>query len=293
MTVEVSESEMKDLIDPTAELERVAQGFIFTEGPVWDQAKLCLYFSDIPANTMYRYSGAKGAEVYRKPSNFSNGLTIDHQGRLIACEHQTHRVTREGKDGVEVVVDSYQGKRLNSPNDVVVGRDGSLIFTDPPYGLMEGLGGPREPELSFRGVYRLAPDAKEPTLLVDDFATPNGLALTADESRLYVDDTERGHIRVFDVADGWALLGGDLFIELKGEGEGNPDGMKLDAVGNIYCTGPGGIWICSPNAVVLGHIRMPEVAANLCWGEENARTMYITASTSLYRLQCLTGGIKQ
>ena len=292
MTIEVIKPEMKDLIEPTAELEQLARGFLFAEGPFWDYEKRCLYFSDIPADTMYRYSEATGAEVYRKPSNYSNGLTIDHQGRLIACEHQTRRVSREGKDGVEVVADRYDGKRLNSPNDVVVARDGSLIFTDPPYGLMEGLGGPGEPELPFRGVYRLPPDAGEPILLADDFTTPNGLALTADENRLYVNDTERSHIRVFDVGDGWQLSGGGVFIELKGDGAGNPDGMKLDEKGNVYCTGPGGIWVCSPDAVILGRIRIPEMTANLNWGDDDARSLYIAASTGIYRLRCLTGGKK-
>jgi gluconolactonase len=290
MVLEVYESEAKNLVDSTAALERLADGFQFTEGPVWHGPDQCLFFSDIPANTMYRYSVANGIEVYRKPSHFSNGLTLDGAGRLLACEHQRRRVSRTGPDGVETVVDHYQGKRLNSPNDLIVARDGSILFTDPHYGLLDGLGGPGEQELAFRGVYRIAPGAQEPTLLIDDFAAPNGLALTADGRRLYVDDTIQGHIRAFDVRDDWTLAGGAVLVELRGEEPGAPDGMKLDAEGRLYCTGPGGIWLCSPNGVVLGRIRTPEVAANLAWGDADGCTLYITASTGLYRLRCRIGG---
>jgi gluconolactonase len=290
MVLEVYESEAKTLIDPTASLERIATGFQFTEGPVWHKGDQCLFFSDIPANTRYRYSAAGGVTVQRKPSYFSNGLTLDGQGRLLACEHQNRRVAREGAAGLETVVDRYQGKRLNSPNDLVVAADGSILFTDPHYGLLEGLGGPGEQELTFSGVYRIAPGAQEPTLLVDDFAAPNGLALTADERRLYVDDTTRGHIRAFDIGDGWMVSGGEVWVDLQSEEPGVPDGMKLDNTGNLYCTGSGGVWICSPAGVVLGRIRTPEVAANLNWGDADGRTLYITASTSVYRLRCLSQG---
>ena len=293
MTIEIFEHVAETLVDPTSELKKLADGFQFTEGPVWDYANQRLYFSDIPANTMYRYSENKGVEVYRKPSNFSNGLTIDRNGRIVACEHLTRQVTRESKDRTEVVVGHYNGKRLNSPNDVIVASDGSIIFTDPPFGLMKGLGGPAEQELPFNGVYRVAPGAKDPVLLVDDFEAPNGLALNPDESKLYIDDTVCGHIRVFDVGPDWKLSGGDVLVELKGDGMGRPDGMKIDSHGNIFCTGPGGIWICSPNATILGRIRMPEHTANLNWGDSDERSLYITASTSLYRLRCRTVGLRR
>ena len=290
MALEVFEPEFKALIDPDAELERLAEGFQFTEGPVWDHANGCLYFSDIPANAMYWYREGQGVRPYRQPSHYSNGLALDHPGRLIACEHQTRRVTRMGDTQIEVVVDRYQGKRLNSPNDVVVASDGSIFFTDPHYGLLEGLGGPAEQELTFRGVYRVPPRAHKAILLADDFETPNGLALSPDESKLYVDDTERGQVRVFDVGAGWALSGGDVLVEIKREGDEAPDGLKVDARGHIYCTGPGGVWVCAPNGNVLGRIRMPEATANLCWGEEDRGALYITASSGLYRLRCRTRG---
>jgi gluconolactonase len=287
--LELYDEAVKELVDPAAELETVAGGFRFIEGPVWDRQASCLFFSDIPANTRYRYSAAGGVQVDGQPSHFSNGLTLDHEGRLLACEHQMRRVSRQGPAGIETVVDRYQGKRLNSPNDLIVARDGSILFTDPHYGLLEGLGGPAEAELSFRGVYRIPPGASEPTLLVDDFAAPNGLALSPDERRLYVDDTIRGHIRVFDVQQDWTLTGGEVLAELGVDDTGVPDGMKVDRAGNLYCTGPGGIWLCAPSGTILGRIRTPEVAANVGWGDDG-NTLYIAASTTLYRLRCRIGG---
>ncbi|MEZ4682346.1 MAG: SMP-30/gluconolactonase/LRE family protein [Caldilineaceae bacterium] len=290
MVLEIYETAVKELVEPTATLEQIGSGFQFIEGPVWHVAEECLFFSDIPANTMYRYSVTNGIAVYRQPSHFSNGLTLDGSGHLLACEHQRRRVSRTTAQGVETVVDRYQGKRLNSPNDLIVTRDGSILFTDPHYGLLDGLGGPGEQELPFRGVYRIAPGANEPTLLVDDFTTPNGLALSADERRLYIDDTVEGHIRAFDVQADWTLTGGAVLTDMRGDAPGVPDGMKLNTDGTIFCTGPGGIWIIAPTGVVLGRISMPEVAANLAWGDADGSTLYITANTGLYRLRCRVGG---
>jgi gluconolactonase len=289
MRIEKFDAALDDLLSESAELEKLATGFRFTEGPIWNKAKKCLYFSDIPANTVYRYSHESGVQVYRQPSNFSNGLTLDSNGRLLACEHHTRRVTRSVEDGIEVVVDSYMGKRLNSPNDVVVASDGSIIFTDPHYGLLEGLGGPAEQEQSFKGVYRVAPNSNVATLLVSDFEAPNGLALSLDEKRLYVDDSIQSHIRVFDVNDDWTVSDGSVFAALERDGDGDPDGMKLDNQGNVFCTGPGGIWIYAPSGTKLGRIVMPEVAANVNWGDDS-HSLYIAASTSIYRLQLKTRG---
>jgi gluconolactonase len=291
--IEKYDAALENLIEANAELDLLASGFQFTEGPIWDTNQQCLYFSDIPANKIYRYSPETGTTEYRNPSNFSNGLTLDHDGCLIACEHHTRRVTRTTAQGIEVLADSYMGQRLNSPNDAIVARDGGILFTDPHYGLLEGQGGPATQELAFRGVYRLAPGSSELNLLVSDFEAPNGLALSLDEKRLYVDDSIRGHIRVFDVNDDWTLSGGTIFAELARDAAGDPDGMKLDDLGNIFCTGPGGIWIYSPDGVLLGRILMPEVTANVNWGDDDSRSLYITASTSLYRLRCKTGGIRQ
>lgn len=285
MSVEVFEEELRDLIDPDAELEQLAEGFEWTEGPVWDFTQDVLYFSDISGNAMYRWRPGQETETYRSPSYYANGLAFDHQNRLISCEHRTRRLTRESNGELEVLADSYQGKRLNAPNDAIVARDRSIIFTDPHYGLMEGYGGPAEQELEVRGVYRIPPGGGDPELLVDDFEGPNGLVLTPDERMLYIDDSERGHIRTFEVSSEWRLAGGDILVQLEGdEDEGVPDGLKLDLEGNLYCTGPGGIWVINARGAVLGRIRTPEVAANLAWGDDDSRTMYITASTGLYRI---------
>ncbi|HEX2619051.1 MAG TPA: SMP-30/gluconolactonase/LRE family protein [Phototrophicaceae bacterium] len=294
MTIQIYDQEALTLIDPNAELVKLATGFKFTEGPVWDFQNQQLIFSDIPANIMYSYSEAHGVSIYRQPSHFSNGLCMDSQGRLLACEHQTRCVTRTTPSGeIEVLATHYRGKRLNSPNDVIVTRDGSVIFTDPHYGLLEGLGGPAQQEQQHRGVYRLAPGATEPVLLIDDFEAPNGLALSPDESILYIDDTIRDHIRAFKVADNGLLSGGEVLLKLQGETgeEGAPDGMKITESGHVFCTGAGGIWICHPECRVLARIMMPEVTANLRWGDADRRTLYMTASTSIYKLRCLVSGL--
>ena len=292
MSIEIFDRAAEQLLDPNAEVCCLAKGFQFTEGPVWDRSNHCLIFSDIPADTMFTYTAADGVRVFRQPSHFSNGLTIDHEGRLLACEHRTRRVTRTDPQGtIEVLATHYQGKCLNSPNDIIVTHDGAIIFTDPHYGLEEGLGGPAEQEQPHRGVYRLIP-GQEPVLLTDLLDAPNGLALSPDESILYVDDSIHQHIRVFRVNSDWTLSGGDVLVELKPkEGqEGNPDGLKLDADGHIFCTGPNGIWVLNPDGAVLARINMPEVTANLNWGDDDAQTLYITASTGLYKLRMLTHG---
>jgi gluconolactonase len=294
MLIDVFDSTFKALVDPASELTKLAGGFMFTEGPVWDRIRECLYFSDIPANMMYRYTAAEGITAKRNPSNNCNGMTIDPQRRLLVCEHHTRRVTCEGaaKAGViEVIASQYQGKRLNSPNDIIVASDGGIIFTDPHYGLIDGLGGPALQELPFRGVYRLAPGETELTLLADDFTAPNGLALSRDEHTLYVDDTIGMHLRAFDVSADWTLKNGRVLFDFpRGVDEGVPDGLKLDEHGNIYCTGPFGVWVISPAGAALGCIHMPEVTANLNWGETDGHTLFLAASTSVYALRTLARG---
>jgi gluconolactonase len=272
-------------------LERVATGFGFTEGPVWRGEDLL--FSDIPNSRTVRYQpGYGGAEVttFRHPTGNANGLTLDHDGRVLACEHSGRRVSRidrSGKD--ETVVDSYEGKRLNSPNDVVVRSDGSIFFTDPPYGLPRRIEGK---ELPFNGVYRVDPSGKI-HLLVDDFELPNGLAFSPDERTLYVDDSARHHLRAFNVSSDGSLSNGRVLAELTpvtGE-KGVADGMKVDRDGNIYCTGAAGVWIFDRNGRFLGRIVTPEVPANLAWGDSDWKTLYITAQTSLYRIRMNVPGV--
>ncbi|HGJ64928.1 TPA: SMP-30/gluconolactonase/LRE family protein [bacterium] len=282
-----------DIVPKGAKLEKIATGFMFTEGPVWDEKNKCLYFSDIPANIMRKWSKDKGVEIIREPSGKSNGLTLDKQGRLIACEHANRRVSRTEKDGTVITIaDKYNGKKLNSPNDVVVKSDGSIYFTDPPYGLSAEFGNLGEQELSFQGVYRLSPDGKDLTLLVDDFNKPNGLAFSPDESILYIDDTDEVHIRAFDVKPDGTIANGRLFVDLRADAEGNVDGMKVDSEGNIFVTSPGGVSVIDPEGNKLGVIEMPEISANVAWGEDDWKTLFITASTSVYKIKLNIPGIK-
>ncbi|MBA7611195.1 Gluconolactonase [subsurface metagenome] len=287
--VEEFDSKMRHIVTKEAALEQIATGFGFTEGPLW-----CgdyLLFSDIPRSRIVRLCmRSEGPEVttFRSPSGNSNGLTLDRSGRLIACEHSTRRVTRTEIDGsVSVLAERYEGCRLNSPNDVVVRSDGSVYFTDPSFGLGTP---PKWKELSCNGVYRVAPDG-ELGLLVDDFELPNGLAFSPDEAVLYVNDTVKSHIRAFDVSQDGSINNGRLLIELKGEEVGRPDGMKVDQQGNIYCTGPGGIWITQPDGKYLGRVMMPEQPSNFGWGDADWRTLYITARPSVYRVRLLVPGI--
>ncbi len=288
--MELFNKAVRELVDPAREPEKVADGFVFTEGPAWNFSEQHLTFVDLAGNAMYRWDARRGVQTYRDPSGFANGLTYDREGRLLSCEHRARRITRETPDGLETLVDSYQAKKLNAPNDLVVADDGSIIFTDPHYGLMEGYGGPAEQELAFKGVYRFAPGANEPDLLVDDLDGPNGLALSPDEKTLLVADSEHNHIRKFAVSEDWKLAGGQILVEITSDGDGVTDGFKLDRHGNIFSTGPGGIWICSPEGDILGFLKMRDVAANLAWGGDDARTLFITASTEVYRLSCETTG---
>ena len=291
MSLEVLSKKVLDLIPADANVERLATGMQFTEGPVWHACGGFLVFSDIPADQMKRWSPIDGLTDYRVPSGKSNGLTYDRQGRLLACEHANRRVTRTEADGsISVIASHYQGKRLNSPNDLIVKSDGSIYFSDPPYGLGEAFSEPAEQEQPGNGVYRLSPDGKTLTVLVDDFDRPNGLCFSPDESLLYVDDTARMHIRVFQVQADGGIDKGRLFAEENGEG-GVPGGMKVDVRGNVYLTGPGGIWIFSPQGEHLGILKVPEGAANLAFTGPQWRTLIITATTSIYRVECKVPGI--
>ncbi len=284
--------EFRCIIPEDAHIEQLGTGCQFTEGPVWNAADGYLLFSDIPANQMKKWTPTEGITNFRVPSGKSNGLTFDKQNRLVTCEHANRRVSRTEADGTVVTIAShYEGKKLNSPNDVVVKSDGSIYFSDPPYGLTAEFGELGEQELDFCGVYRLSPDGETLTLLVDDFSRPNGLTFSPDESILYINDTERMHIRVFDVKEDGAIANGRLFAEESGEEEGAPDGMKVDSEGNVYVTGPGGIWVFNPAGAHLGTIATPERAANLAWGDSDWKTLYITATSSLYRIRLNIPGI--
>jgi gluconolactonase len=270
--------------------ETLADGFGFTEGPLWDARGARLLFSDIPGNRIMQWS-RMGTAVFRAPSQMSNGLTWDREGRLLACEHATSRVTRTEADGsVKVLAAAFEGKELNSPNDIVVKSDGAIYFTDPVYGRAEYYGVPRKPQLSVRGLYRLAPTGGQLSQLASDFGQPNGLCLSADERRLFVNDTERGHIRVFDVRPDGGVTGGGVWSKVEGEGPGAPDGMKFDSAGNLYCCGPGGIHVFAADAGKLGVIDVPGGAANFTWGDDDLRSLFITAGSRLCRLRVQVPG---
>lgn len=284
MTLEIRDPRFTGVVGRDVECEKVAGGFLFVEGPLWNAQERCLLFSDIPGNRIHRWSAGAGVSTFREPSHMANGLTLDRQGRLIACEHATSRVTRTEADGrVTVLASHFEGKELNSPNDVVVKSDGATYFSDPSYGRMAYYGVARESELEFRGVYRVDAYGRSLTLLERDFGQPNGLCFSADEALLFVNDTERQHIRVFDVALDGTLAGGRVWANVSGNGPGAPDGMKIDSQGNLYCTGPGGIHVFDSAATCLGVIHVPENAANLTWGDADLRSLFITATSSVYR----------
>ncbi len=294
MSVEIRDPAFRDVVGPSVEFERIASGCLFTEGPLWHAREGYLLFSDMPGDHLRKWRPNEGVTTFRKPCNQSNGLAWDRAGRLLVCEHATSRLTRTEQDGsITVLASHYQGKELNSPNDVVVRSDGSIYFSDPTYGRAEYYGRPREPELAFRGVYRVEPDSRRITLLADDFGQPNGLCFSADERWLFVNDTERQHIRVFDVAPDGTLSNSRVWAETVGEGAGAPDGMKIDSAGNLYCCGPGGIHVFDPAGKCLGVIRVPEYTANFCWGDADFRSLYITASTSIYRIRTALPGRPQ
>jgi gluconolactonase len=289
LKVEVHDRAARELLADDCLIEQVATGFGFTEGPVW--CGNYFLFSDIPMNRVIRLDFRReGPEVttFRTPSGNPNGSTLDNSHRLINCEHSGRRVTLTEIDGtVKVLAEHYDGGRLNSPNDVVVRSDGSIYFTDPPFGLRNGTENKEQP---CNGVYRIATDG-DITRLLDDFDACNGLAFSPDESILYINDTFRRHIRAFDVAADGSLSNGSIFIEMTGEEPGAPDGMKVDTMGNIYCTGPGGFWIISPEGKCLARVFPPEPPANMAWGDNDWQTLYITARTSVYRMRFLVPGI--
>jgi gluconolactonase len=294
MKVEIRDPRLMELFDREQEMDQLLTGFEFTEGPAWNPADRSLVFSDILGNSIYRWRQTSGLQTLRRNSHMANGNCFDLQGRLVTCEHATSRLTRTdlSVDGEpEILASHYQGKQLNSPNDVICKRDGILYFTDPNSGRSAGYGVPRLQELEFQGVYRLDPTDLIPSLLAEDFSKPNGLCFTQDEKLLFINDSDHNHIRVFSVREDGSLHDGKKWAELDSAGAGVADGMKIDQEGNLYCTGPGGIHIFDECANYLGIIHMPEHTTNLAWGSYDLSSLYITASTSIYQLRTRIPGI--
>lgn len=290
----VDDNGLSELIRPET-AERVCAGFDFTEGPVWVASDDCLLFSDIPQNRIHRWRpGWTEAEVYRAESGQANGLTLDHDGNLLACEHFNRRVSRAPYDGeVSDTIESFEGKRFNSPNDIVVDFVGALWFTDPNYGLttqrMGDFGAPQE--IPFQGVYRAAPDGSV-TCVARDFTQPNGLAFSPDQYLLYVNDSRDRIVRRYNVHPDGTLFDGELFVDMRDDPRpGVPDGMKADNDDRLRTTGAGGVWVVNPDGTRLGVLQLPEGPANLCFGGPDFTTLYLTARTSVYRVETLVHGV--
>jgi gluconolactonase len=303
-TIEKADAALDRIVPADAKIEKLAEGFSFTEGPIWFEAGYLL-FSDIPQNEIHKWTPDGKVTLFRKPSGYdlndappgafigSNGLTIDQQGRLIICEHGNHRVTRLEKDGaLTVLADKYEGKRLNSPNDVVQKSNGDFYFTDPPYGLPKLDEDPKK-ELDFNGVYRLSNGKLH--LLYKELLRPNGLAFSPDEKYMYLNNSEpeRKICMRFEVRPDGGLAKGEVFFDItRDQSLGVPDGMKIDKEGNVYSTGPSGVWIFTSEGKHLGTIKPPEVPANIHWGGADARTLFMTARTGLYRIKLNIVGIR-
>jgi gluconolactonase len=296
MAHEALEPAFRALIDEYAPVIQIGSGFEFTEGPIWHPVDHFLLFSDMPGDVRRRWDRRSGIREVMRPANKCNGMTYDRQLNLIICEHATSSLVRLSPDGRrEILASHYQGQELNSPNDVCVRSDGFVYFTDPWYGRMPVFGIERPRQLGFQGVYKVDParPGAEPVLLVerDLFGQTNGLCFSPDERLLYINDTEKTLIRVYDVNADGTLSNGRLFAEgiqdpMK---PGVPDGMKCDAQGNIWLTAPGGLWVFAPNGRHIGKVSIPEMAANLHWGGEDWRTLFVCATHSVYTVTTKVG----
>ena len=293
---EIRDPRFRDLLVSSAALDELYTGCRWAEGPVWFNDGSYLLFSDIPNERVLRWIEGAGTSVYRAPSNFINGNTRDREGRLVSCEHGGRRVIRTEIDGtITTLADRYQGKRLNSPNDVVVKSDGSVWFSDPSYGILSDYEGYKaDEEQPSRNVYRLDPVNGELTVVVDDFLQPNGLCFSPDERLLYVADSGASHkpdaprhIRVFDVTEGKRLTNGRVFAHID---KGIPDGMRTDVDGNLWSSAADGVHCFHPDGTLLGKILVPQAVANLTFGGPRKNRLFITASTSLYAIYTATRG---
>ena len=283
--LDVKDPSFAQLVPAGAAIEKIAGGLNFTEGPVWLDG--ALVFSDIPASELKRWTRREGLTTFRAPSDHANGNTLDRQGRLVTCEHGTRRVTRTERDGrVTALGDRFEGKRFNSPNDVVVKSDGSVWFTDPPYGLP--VGEPREMEKNC--VFRLDHDSDSVRIAVSDLDMPNGLCFSPDEKRLYIADSGNPHhVRCYDVKPDGALAGGSVFCTIE---PGVPDGIRCDERGNLWSTAGDGLHVYSPDGKRIGRILFPETPSNCCFGGADGKMLFVTARTSVYAIETSVRGAR-
>jgi gluconolactonase len=291
------------IVSKDATLEKVAEGFAWAEGPVWNHAGGYLLFSDVPNNAIIKWKAGDGARIFLKPSGYngkepftgrepgSNGLTYDAEGRLVFCQHGDRRVSRLENDGSRTtLVDNYQSKRLNSPNDLVFKSNGDLYFTDPPFGLPKSFDDPKK-ELPFQGVYRLSREGRL-TLLTTEVKAPNGIAFSPDEKKLYVADSARALLFVFDVKDDGTISPGKILFdgtEQSKERPGVADSLKVDVHGNIFAAAPGGLFVLAPDGALLGRFDLGTATGNCAWGEDGS-TLFITSNSILYRIRLRTKG---
>ena len=295
MPIEQLQPELDRIVSSDQEIEELGSGYGGAngpaEGPVWWKEGGYLLFSDIHNDRRMKWAEGQGVTTFSEPTNQANGLTGDLQGRLLACEHASRRVTRMDPDeSITVVANSYQGRQLNRPNDVVVKSDGCIYFTDP----WTSQAPAQQWDLGFSGVYRVTPDLGTITLLLDDCVVPNGLAFSPDESVLYINDTRRGHIRAFDMLPNGTLAKATdrVFCNLRGDREGVPDGMKVDVEGNVYCGGSGGIWVIDPSGKHLGIITHGQPATtNLAFGGDDWQTLFFTSRNTVGRVQLKIAGV--
>ncbi len=293
---EVIEPEFAAYVMGNAPVKQLATGFDWVEGPVWFGDADCLLFSDIPKNRIMRWNEETGVSTFRAPSNYANGHTRDREGRLISCEHGARRVTRTELDGsITVIADRYDGKRLNSPNDVVVKSDGTIWFSDPHYGIKTNYEGYKAEQELPTTVYRVDPATGEIEALLTDFAGPNGLAFSPDEARLYVSDTgamfdesAKRHIRVFDIGADGVLSGGEVFHVID---PGASDGFRVDTDGNIWSSAADGVHCINPSGALIGKILVPELVSNVCFGGKAKHRLFMTATTSIYVISLNREGV--
>jgi gluconolactonase len=294
MDIDRMASGLERIVELDPPLDRIAHGITFGEGPVWDRRRKQLFFVDIVGNTIWKWIPGVGRETVLRPSGHANGMTFDKQGRLVVAGWCKRTIWRMENDGSIVTLASrYQGKKLNSPNDIVVRSDGSIYWTDSTGGLVipgmvaEDI----QRYLDVQGVFRLTPDGQEVSLVIEDCVYPNGIAFSPDESLLYVNDSRLGLIRAFDVHADGSVGPGRLFHKLIGNEPGVADGMKVDIEGNVYCTGPGGVHIIDPNGEALGRLKIPGHSTNMAWGDDDWRSLYVTTFNSVYRTRIKIPGV--